>query len=549
MAEQKKKNSEKNTKNTSGFLCETNDFDSMRRMLRAIYMYGSRSTQDMENDGIIIQSKRSMDNYQKRFDLFFNTEDEEWFSFHKHPERKQDKKLMKMRHDRFHLSYNYFAEAYAQHTVSPAEIISFIYLLEAFRFMQQPEVNKPECVLTEQGMEDYISFRDNSLKKARRLPSLNNLYDLAMDIYGMNFQLAVSEKKDKKNDKKNDGKNDEKNDEYVISIEQFRAQLNILHELGYLKRKEEKGMFLYEPVPDIFDVGDETMKDEYLDCLDLLIEFFCDHAPVEIPGHYLREKVMREKNDPAAIDRDYNVKTRNRCFMKNARLQNILDDDAVWTLLSFMHDMKPVCYTYSAKDIYSENKVTVFPIKIVMDRTYGRSYLFGRKYIINKNGSFSRKGEYIFHRTDRIFDINEVTGHGKNECLGFIVRDAEHMPEADIRSRLDMAYENEKANSWAVSSAGGKNRNILVHFNTDPDQVHDLLASVTESCPFGDISNFDPKAGTFDFRTVVRNYADMIPWVAGFGSSAMVDRTESPELYGKIMENSREALELYGQSL
>lgn len=529
-------------KDTHKFLSETNDFDSLRRLLRSIYMYGSRSTQDMVTDGISRHKKRRMDDFQKSFSLFFNTEDDEKFFFHNHPERKQDKRLMKMRHDRFTVAYNYLAEAYVQHTVSPTEIISFVYLLEAFRFMRQARTKKKECLLPVKDTDSCFMNIKNSLTDACAMPTLTNLYVLVIDLYNMSFEFAAPGILD--NSQENAG-----NEDNIISQEQFRAQLNKLYELGYLKRWEEKGTFLYGPVQDVFDEEDEELKKEYLDGLDLLTEFFCDHSPVSIPGYYLREKVLREKNDATVLDADYSLKTGSRCFLKNARLQNILDDDTVWTLLSYIRNLTPVSYVYSSKDVYSEDRVTALPIKIVLDKAYGRSYLFCRKYKVSKDGIFSRKGEYAFHRTDRIFDIKEDTGHSKKEILGFMGNGADNMPDDDIRSKLEDIYEDKKKNSWTVSSHGSGMTKVLIHFRTEPEKVHDLMLQVDETRSLGEITDLNSEEGTFDFRAEVRNYAEMIPWVAGFGSLATVDRTESPELYSKIIENSREALKLYGQSL
>lgn len=525
-------------KNTKGFLCETNDFDLLRRLLRPIYMYGSRSSKDMESDGIVINKKRSIDDFQKRFDLYFNTDNDKSFLFHEHPGRKngQNRKLMKMKHDRFFMSHNYLAEAYAQHTILPEAIISYVYLLEAFRFIHIYNTNWSDKALLKELTER--GFQKQVIEAASEKPSLENLYNLIIEIYNMNLRLC---------DPFYDA--DIFYDD-VLSKEQFRKQLNSLHELGYLKIRKQGNAFLYEPPFDILgELFNEDMKDCYLDDLDLLSEFFCDHAPLTVPGYFLRETIARKKNSIDSFNTDYTSTLKNRCFIKNSRIQNILDDDTVWTLLSFIRDQKPVNYAYSSHDTANETIVTAFPIKIVSDMTYGRRYLFCRRYIVSKTGMLSKKGEYTFHRIDRIFNVSEAKGYVKSSYLGFLKTDTDQLSSSEIREKLEAEYKKASKHSWSVNNTGHKDINILIHFHADENDVNALMEKVISSIPFGEIINLDTTKGSFDFRVSVRNYADMIPWVAGFGRYAEVDRQESPELYEIILKNSQEALKLYGQSV
>ena len=288
------------------------------------------------------------------------------------------------------------------------------------------------------------------------------------------------------------------------------------------KKKDERGYYYYRLTNDIFK--DFCNSKTVLPRLLSMIRFFYNKSDIAVPGWQLSNTL-----ETYMYDLVFDNPKEQPCFQfSDSNALTVIDNDVLWDLLCSIHRRDPVIFCYTQGD---EPEVTVFPIRIISERQYGRQYLMAYHY---------NSGQTYIYRIDRISKVR-IVQMTESEKYVFIPNLG---PDTDIQKELDAIYEERMKYAWNIDFSKCENpKTVLLHFKTAPDRLDSLLHSVSQRHPEGII--FNKTENGFDYKITLANTIEIKPWIRGWGSLVTVDLESNPELYEEIKNEFMEILKKY----
>lgn len=490
------------SKNTNVFQNNIKNYDLIREIIRHIYMYGSYSKGDIIKNKLV-GSERSVYDMLKRIKNYL---DGEYLQKHKLPNRKKDKNGYRFKYDPFQCPINYLADTYQNCSYVVEDFIFYFTFLQAlkpynnfnaYKHFSLPQYSEDISELIESNSFDYDKM-------------VSNIYDVLNTNQNI-LQLINQSKPNKRFYSEN-----------LITTDKAKDRFNELLELGIIEKSKNETYFL---TPDLFyDIDIDS-----LESLLLMVNFFYNFSELCIPGYYLSSTINQYiiANHFKITDTFFNKQTNDIFFYKNNSIQNVIDDDILWFILCAINDLKPIAYKYKNKtgNIYDYE---VFPIKVIIEKQYGRHYFYGYHYKYNN---------FIIQRLDSISCIN-YSNKEKNSDIFCFLNDTEH----NIKEQLEKIYSQKMNNVWNISTSNQLYA-VLIHFNFPRDEYDKLLNRLLSTSRHGTVI----KTGTYslDYSITVQNELEMKPWIRSFGPYAVVDKNTNPKLYEEIKNDYRKALMSY----
>ena len=487
-------------KKTNIFLNDIKNYDLIRKILHHIYLYGNYSKGDIVRNNLA-GSERSVYDMINRIKNYL---DGEYLTTHKLPNRKQDKQGYRFKYDPFQCPINYLADTYRNCSYVIEDFIFYFTLLQAFKPYEKYNSYKQYKI------EDYSSdVSELTIDGKYSYDSLmSNFHDTLMSNADI-LQIIGQSSTDLSNDS-----------EAVFTPSKARDRLNELVELGIIIKENN----IYSLAPDILE-----NYEEYLEDILLMVQFFYNHSDLCIPGYYLAHTLSQysillgtDESSKMFFEQENPV-----FFYKNSSMQNVIDDNTLWSIINAIHGAYPISLNYKNK-VKAVHTYVVYPIKIVIERQYGRHYLFAYNYSY-KN--------FIMFRIDSISNISHSHNIEKSEIYQFLES------TNDLEEQLNKTYNKYMNNVWNTTSSDSF-YDILIHFTCEKENYSQLLNRVSATGRNGTII---PVSDTcFDYKTKVRSFVEMKPWIRGFGEYTIVDKDISPELFDEIKNDYRKACASYG---
>ncbi len=293
-----------------------------------------------------------------------------------------------------------------------------------------------------------------------------------------------------------------------------------------IKVKNEDNEYFYKLTSDIFqDIGENTaVMDNLLD----MVRFMYNQSDIAVPGWQLANTLTTYMFCKGMA----NIDTKEEPIFQfmDTNVLNVIDNDIFWELINAIHSHNVISFDYTTGD---EPTITVYPIRVIAERQYGRQYLFAYHY---------NSGEYYIYRLDKISNV-ELLKKDTSSKYSFLTSDG-CISDADIDKRLNELYQRIFANALNIDIRNHENpQNVLIHFNTNTKNRSVLLPKVTNKTNHGEVIN-ETETG-FDYKITVPNTIEIIPWIRSFGAQAVVDAETNPELYSKIKNELSEIIKRY----
>lgn len=486
-------------KKTNIFLNDIKNYDLIRDMLRHIYMYGNYSKGDIVKNHLI-GSERSVYDMINRIKNYLTGA---YLTTHKLPNRKQDKNGYRFKYDPFQCPINYLADTYRNCSYIVEDFIYYFTLLQSF---------KPYT-----GYNSYKHYDlDYYIDDVSEL-TINGEY--TYDTLMSNFHDVLMTNEDILQKLKQSQCSDSVDSENLITPSKARDRLAELVELGIIRRNNN----MYSLAPDILEE-----YEDYLEDILLMVQFFYNFTELCIPGYYLATTLSQylitlgfEDNSKIITEQENPV-----FFYKNCSLQNVIDDNVFWDLLTAISSKYAVNLKYKNK-IGNFRDYTLYPIKIVIEKQYGRHYLYAYNYLYEN---------FILLRLDSISNVNRNTSITKDKLYSFLNN------TDNITEQINKLYEQQMSNVWNITTTD-ELYDVLIHFSCPKDYYLKLLNRVNSTGRNGIITPIDDTS--FDYRIQVKSYIEMKPWIRAFGEYALVDKITSPELFEDIKNDYRKAYESY----
>lgn len=489
------------TKNTHAFQNDIKHYDKIRDILRYLYMYGG-STKEKLVEKKLAKSISSFYDIKQRLENYI---DGEYFQEHKSPEKGTGKKYRFM-YDPFKCPVNYLAETYQNCSYVIDDVIFYFCLMQAFIDMDIMLEPYDYC-------ENDIEDEPIPLNQCF---TINDLASQISIIYENNQSIL---------DMLNNISTNETHSEQLFSLPKIKARVSELVDIGILVSVSKDQ---YRLSSDIFS----DLSSDELSEVQLMTQFFYNYSFLTIPGFYLSTTIA-EYSQANFISKTYSFfnKQENPVFFyKNNRLQTVIDDDITWTLISAIHQKEIVHFTYKSKS-GTLQEYDILPMKIVIDKQYGRQYFFGYNYAYEN---------YIMPRISSISNISITHKTKPEQKFAFVPTDYKNQ---DIHDVYDMLYKENISNVWNIVM-GENTTNVHITFKFPQNNYGKLRYQLISSMRHGTFQ--ESGNGIIDFNIDVKNELELVPWIRSFGSYAIVDSQQNPALANKLKSDWKEALSQYG---
>lgn len=486
-------------KKTNTFLNDIKNYDLIREMLHHIYMYGNYSKVDIVKSNMI-GSERTVYDMINRIKNYL---DGEYLTTHKLPNRKQDKNGYRLKYDPFQCPINYLANTYRNCSYVVEDFIFYYTLLQAFKPYEK--YNSYKHLNLEDYSEDVSELIYNNSYSYDDI--MSNFHDVLMANEHILQTLDQS------------SSNANIDTEILITPAKARDRLNELVELGIITKENS----MYSLAPDLLEDYEENLEN-----LMLLTQFFYNFNELCIPGYYLAT-TLAQYSITVSDEQKHDLLTEQEnpvFFYKNCSLQNVIDDNIFWSILTEINNLSPITYDYKNKN-FNVFTYTVFPLKIIIEKQYGRQYLYAYNY---------SNEQYSTFRLDSISNISTNTNISNDEKYSFL------KSNKNVQQQINAIYIEKMKYSWNTT-VSDKIYDILIHFSCEKKGYVQLLNRVKATGRYGTIIPINETS--FDYGIKVNSYIEIKPWVRGFGHSALVDRDVSPELFEEIKNDYRKECELY----
>lgn len=490
-------------KNTHAFQNDIKHYDKIRDILRYLYMFGSSSKEELVEKKLV-KSISSFYDIRQRIENYI---DGEYLQEHKSTEKGTGKKFRFM-YDPFRCPVNYLAETYQNCSYITDDIIFYFCLMQAFI-----DPDYPECPYDY--LDDDSLIDDDEIIETDDDVAITDLVTIVKNIYKNNQAIL--------NELNNTIPNYNHN-EKLFTWAKIKARITELVDLGILVESSENR---YALSSDIFaDIEVEDLSD-----IQLMTQFFYNCTFLTVPGFYLSSTIDAYSQSVYFKETDsfFNKQENPVFFYKNHRLQNVIDDDVTWQILTAIHNKAVISYTYKAKN-GERFKFNVLPMKIIIDRQYGRQYFFCYNYDDQK---------YYMPRISSVSDITIKKSFDKKRIYEMLNKS----DISDIHAAYNRIYSDQFQNVWNIA-IGDTISNVTVHFSFPEDEYAKLLSRLNATKHHGIITELGD--GKIDFSVNTCNELELVPWIRGFGSYATVDKNTNPELAARLKSNWEEALKQYG---
>ena len=490
-------------KNTHAFQNDIKHYGKIRDILRYLYMFGSSSKEELVKKNLV-KSISSFYDIRQRIENYI---DGEYLQEHKSTEKVGTGKKFRFMYDPFRCPVNYLAETYQNCSFVTDDIIFYFCLMQAF-----VDPDYPECPY--EYLDNNFLIDDETIETDDNV-AVTDLVTIVKNIYKNNQDIL---------EELNGTIPNYQHNEKLFTWARIKARITELANLGILVESSKNR---YSLSSDIFaDIEAEGLSD-----IQLMTQFFYNCTFLTVPGFYLSSTIGAYSQSVYSKETDnfFNKQENPVFFYKNHRLQNVIDDDITWQILTAIHDKAVITYSYKAKN-GEILKFDVLPMKIIIDRQYGRQYFFCYNYNDQK------------YHTPRISSVSDIT-------IKYTF-DKKRIYEAltdtdlsDIHIAYDHIYTEQFKNVWNIA-LGDTVSTVNIHFSFPEAEYAKLLSRLTSTKHHGAIKELG--GGRVDFTVDACNELELVPWIRGFGAYATVDKNTNPELASRIKANWEEALKQYG---
>ena len=274
----------------------------------------------------------------------------------------------------------------------------------------------------------------------------------------------------------------------------LRNRLQDMAEIGILERRQNK----YRLTEDILS---ELTSAELLKIYKLL-DFYRDTLPISSLGYNLqwliREHVKFWRGEDFNISPTFSV--------EDTFLQNILNDEIFYKLIVAIEQRNFIKIQFA----YSGKIFSVAPLKIILDRQYGRQYLF---YVGEKDAAFIRRLDAIIN-----LEILEDKFYTRADFI-----DAEKILDNVWCAALNFSY--------------GQENKILVEADFEIEDSLDWRVLNRLECEkhIGKIEKLSDKHWLFSVEVI--DPCELIPFIRSFGKYAKVRPSDAHNLAETLESN------------
>ncbi len=491
------------TKNTHAFQSDIKHYDKIRDILRYLYMFGSSSKEELVEK----QLSKSISSFYDTKQRIENYIDGEYLQEHRSSEKGSGKKYRFM-YDPFVCPVNYLAETYQNCSYVIDDFIFYFCLMQAFTdpdYHQLPYEYAPDDY---SDIDDCMYFNQEF--------TLNELIVTLQTIFDTNQELLEC---------LNDIPGNSEHSELLFTQPKVRARISELTDLGILVNTSKDK---YHLAVDLFASLDAN---ELID-LQLMTQFFYNCSFLTIPGYYLSATIdeYAQANFVSEKTSFFNKQENPVFFYKNQRIQNVIDDDIAWSILSAIHSTNAIHYKYRSKNGFLKD-CTVLPMKLVIDYQYGRQYFFCYDYDF--------KG-FNMQRLSSVSDVTVAKSINENQKFEFIDN---LNSQTDIHQEYLKTYSRHIEKVWNIAMSESTT-DVLIHFHFSPETYRKQIERLKSTRHHGNIKELEN--GYIDFTVSVQSELELIPWIRSYGPSAVVDKNTNPILAERIKNDWKEALAQYG---
>lgn len=273
------------------------------------------------------------------------------------------------------------------------------------------------------------------------------------------------------------------NEERMFTKDNLRIKLDELLEQGLIQQEKIGKNIKYRIKDDIWkDFSDDELEEIYL-----YLEHLKNTSPIEMPYYFLQRKLALYLE----CVRGKKVFSESPFLFKHNHMFNVLDNDVMLEILRAIHDCK--CITIDSYGKKGEYSLTVIPVKLVHDSTYGRQYLI-----------YADPNEYRLSavRLDKIISAS---------CARKMTE-----KEADVVSNKKAILDN----CWCTSGLDSDTTEVEIKFFVDEEKEKYILRRINREGHGGSIDKVSE--GEYVYRIKVRDPMEMIPWIRSFGERAVV---------------------------
>lgn len=498
----KNERSDDMAKNTHAFQNDIKHYDKIRDILRYLYMFGSSSKEELVEKKLV-KSISSFYDIRQRIENYI---DGEYLQEHKSTEKGTGKKFRFM-YDPFRCPVNYLAETYQNCSFVTDDFIFYFCLMQAFVDPEYPEY--PYEYLDDSSLPD-----DDEIIETDDDAAITDLVTIVKNIYKNNQSILEELNKVIPNYKHN---------KKLFTWARIKARITELVDLGILVESSENR---YTLSSDIFS----DLEAEELSDLQLMTQFFYNCTFLTVPGFYLSSTIDAYSQSVYSKETDsfFNKQENPVFFYKNHRLQNVIDDDVTWQILTAIHEKSAITYSYKTKG-GEVLKFDVLPMKIVIDRQYGRQYFFCYDYNDRK---------YYMPRISAVSDISIKKSSDSTRIYEALTE----ADRSDIHAGYNRIYKEQIENVWNIA-LGETVSTVNIHFSFPEEEYSKQLSRLTSTRRHGVITELGN--GKVDFTVDTCSELELVPWIRGFGAYAVVDKDTNPELAARLKSDWEEALKQY----
>lgn len=524
-------------RDSHGFTNEIKNYELIRDFIRQLFQYGDLSTKELS------ASKRfgSQTNIYAHLKRIQNYLDDDRLRTSSIKENGKTIKTQSIIHDPLNYPINNLTESFQECTFNVKDIIFYYTFMQLFKDKDYDPLDYADY---ENENDDSISILDcideitDSTYSTFTMTDIQKLFDKALELKKeiLYEKGQLNTTKDKLSEKPFSDQTfrrafDKLNDELGIIINTVSSsEINKSKGKDYNpirdgKIKDKDNLYHHKLSNDIF----EHFKDnpEILNNILDMVCFFYNHSDIPVPGWQLANTLRTYIYSYYSPDDINNPEDPIYQFPDNNAL-SVLDSDVFWDCITAIHQHNTILFEYHVKE--TALNITAYPIKVISERQYGRQYLFTYQYESQK---------YCIYRLDRISNVQALNMPDDQKYSFIKPRKYE-----DVDSELEKIYASASENSFNTDiGIYDTPETILLHFKTHKDHIEKLKKRITNRTTKGIILN--EKDESFDYKIVVNNSRELIPWIREFGPLVTVDSETCPDLHDKIKDEITEILKRY----
>lgn len=296
-------------------------------------------------------------------------------------------------------------------------------------------------------------------------------------------------------------------DEDQISHRMMKAKLDEMCDLALLQQTSDKP-YTYTLTQNILS----NFSDEELNRLVLLLYFYRNTLPISVPFFFLQDTIT----DFITYQQGDDVEAENLFLFKHIFFQNIMNDQLIDVLSQSFFNHKIVTIT-----IDEQQRHDIVPLKLILDRIYGRQYLF----------CFDLKENRVM--TYQLRRLSKASLTKVDFCLE---------QYQDYLSLISQCYSMTQLND-VEDPMHAKPCIVEIEFHIPSDKKY-LLKRIHLEKRQGELTEMDDEHWLYSIE--VLSPWEMIPWIRSFGEFALVKKSTSHDLFEKIYEDWEGVLAKYG---